>query len=111
MSRNFRIRDQFESLSHIGTPDLSRDQEIEKLKYVCHPREGDNAEEKWKEIIWRVAWNREIGDLKENGGKKAVKYPNGDPLGSSDDAIIIFNQSQYFFYYWIEYSYELNHKQ
>ena len=50
MSRNFRIRDQFESLSHIGTPDLSRDQEIEKLKYVCHPREGDNAEEKWKEI-------------------------------------------------------------
>ena len=55
MSRNVSIRDQYESLSHIGTPDLTRGQEIEKLKYVCHPREGQKLEDKWEEIAKLLA--------------------------------------------------------
>ena len=50
MSTNVSIRDQFASLSHIGTPDLTRGQEIEKLKYVCHPKEGQKIESKWEEV-------------------------------------------------------------
>ena len=50
MSRNFCIRDQFSSLSHIGTPDLTRGQEIDKLKYFCYPREGRKCEETWEDI-------------------------------------------------------------
>ena len=55
MSRNISLRDQFASLSHIGTPDLTRGQEIDKLKVVCHPREGRNKEEKWEEIAKLLA--------------------------------------------------------
>ena len=55
MSRNISLRDQFASLSHIGTPDLTRGQEIDKLKVVCHPREGRNKEEKWEEMAKLLA--------------------------------------------------------
>ena len=55
MSRNISLRDQFASLSHIGTPDLTRGQEIDKLKVVCHPREGRKKEEKWEEIAKLLA--------------------------------------------------------
>ena len=55
MSRNISIRDQFSALSNIGTPDLTRGQEIDKLKIVCHPMEGRIKEEKWEEMAKLLA--------------------------------------------------------
>ena len=54
MSTNYMIRDQYQTMAHIGNPDLTLDANLQRIRDLRHGLSGASPNHKLKEVRYQI---------------------------------------------------------